>query len=148
MNIEGFENYVVFEDGVIINMNKGKLLKPQRNSKGYESVGLYKDSKKKKLLISRLIAKAYIPNTDNKPEVDHINRIKHDNRVENLRWATKRENLENKGIYKNNKSKLQHIYKTSIGYRFFIKRNGIKFTKRFKLKEDAIKFRDNYLNQL
>ena len=147
MNIAGYDKYVVFEDGVIINMNRGKILKPQKNKKGYMKITLYGE-KRKTLSIHRVLALAYIPNPDAKPEVDHKNRINYDNRLENLRWATHIENMENKNIYKNNKSKLQHIYKTKIGYRFFIKRKGIKFSKRFKLKEDAIKFRDNYLSKL
>lgn len=147
MNIEGYDKYVIFEDGVIINMNKGKMLKGYKNTKGYMKITLYGEERKT-LSIHRILALAYIPNPDDKPEVDHKNRINNDNRLENLRWATHIENCENKNIYKNNKSKMQHIYKTEIGYRFFIKRKGIKFSKRFKLKEDAIKFRDNYLSKL
>ena len=52
-------------------------------------------SDKKLELLSRVVAKAYIPNPENKPEVDHINRIKTDNRVENLRWVTRKENMNN-----------------------------------------------------
>ena len=52
-------------------------------------------SYKKNELLSRVVAKAFIPNPDNKPEVDHINRVKTDNRVENLRWVTRKENMNN-----------------------------------------------------
>lgn len=47
-------------------------------------------------LVHRLIAETFIPNTDNKPEIDHINRNPSDNRVENLRWATRQENTINR----------------------------------------------------
>ena len=44
----------------------------------------------------RLVAEKYIPNPDNKPQVDHINRVRHDNRVENLRWVSRSENCDNR----------------------------------------------------
>lgn len=45
--------------------------------------------------VHRLVAECFCPNKDKKPEVDHINRIRSDNRASNLRWATRRENVDN-----------------------------------------------------
>ena len=92
--IKDYENYLIFEDGVIINTDTGRELKPYL-SDGYYIIGLYKDAKRKFFKLHRLIALAFIPNPDNKPCVDHINRNRKDNRIENLRWATSKENRRN-----------------------------------------------------
>lgn len=65
-----------------------------RTKDGYRKVKIGK----KKYSVHRLIAEAFLDNPENKPTVDHINRIRDDNRVENLRWATMSEQLENNGI--------------------------------------------------
>lgn len=62
---------------------------------GYPTILLSDTSGKKLKTIHRLVASAFIPNPDNKPCVDHINTIKLDNRVGNLRWATHKENVLN-----------------------------------------------------
>ncbi|MBC7383468.1 MAG: HNH endonuclease [Bacteroidia bacterium] len=60
----------------------------------YLRVSLCKDKKTKNYNIQRLVAIQFIPNPENKPEVDHIDCNKQNNRVDNLRWCTGRENLE------------------------------------------------------
>ena len=73
---------------------KEKIMK-QSFDKGYLRVGLTKNRKIKTIKVHRLVAIAFIPNVENKPEVDHINTIKTDNRVENLRFVTGIENMNN-----------------------------------------------------
>ncbi len=81
-------NIMVCENGDIISLSKRlymKKLKPSINKKGYLSVDYGR--------INRLVAEVFLDNTENKKFVNHINGIKHDNRVENLEWCTHSENL-------------------------------------------------------
>ena len=73
---------------------KGVLLK-QSIVLGYKQVGLCKDGKYKGYKVHRLVAQAFISNQFNKPDIDHINGDRSDNRVDNLRWVTPKENMNN-----------------------------------------------------
>ena len=66
-------------------------------NKTYRNVLLRQNGKYKCITVHRLVAMCFIPNPDNKPQVDHINRNSLDNRVCNLRWVTAKENCNNRG---------------------------------------------------
>lgn len=72
---------------------KGTIMVLKDNGNGYLIVGIRKDSKRKYPYIHRLVAEAFIPNPENKSDVNHKNGDKYDNRVLNLEWCTKSENM-------------------------------------------------------
>ena len=71
---------------------KGKLVPFWITKKGYCRLTISINGIAKKYLVHRLVANAFIPNNDNKAQVNHINCVKADNRVENLEWVTNYEN--------------------------------------------------------
>ena len=73
-------------------VTKGKILKPFRNKRGYLEVNLYKNSKSTAKIIHRLAAKAFISNDFNKPQVNHIDGNKLNNKISNLEWMSNSEN--------------------------------------------------------
>lgn len=97
-SIAGYDGlYEVSSIGRVRSLNynhtgKIKVLKPRKICTGYLVVGLHKNREKKLFKVHRLVAAAFIPNPDSKPQVNHKNEIKSDNRAENLEWMTAKEN--------------------------------------------------------
>lgn len=105
--IEDFEGYFISDDGkVYSNLGRGNRrigktvemyeISPRLARNGYLRIYCRQTStgKRKDLYIHRLVAKHFIPNLDNKEQVNHKNCIRSDNRVGNLEWCTSKENNE------------------------------------------------------
>ena len=91
-----FDNYSVSLDGRVINNTTGKCKQPTDNhtGNGYLYVDLYKNGKRSRKYIHRLVAEAYIPNPLNLPYVNHIDGNPKNNNYKNLEWCTARQNVE------------------------------------------------------
>ena len=117
--IKGYELYEVSNIGRVKSNNNPKnpkILKQYTDANGYNSVMIVRSKgygKADRKFIHRLVAEAFIPNPDNKPFVDHINTVRDDNVVDNLRWCTSKENAANPITYnklkENAKTKSQKV---------------------------------------
>lgn len=95
-NILGFEGYWINKKGEIIGRKGNKIYHRVIDRKGYEKIILRSKQKTKMLSIHRLVALSFIPNPENKPQVNHIDCDKLNNSVENLEWVTNQENHNHK----------------------------------------------------
>jgi len=93
--IKEFPDYLVNKKGLIVFKRHRNVLKQANNVKGYKSVCL---TNKQTKTVHRLVAKAFIPNPENKPQINHIDGDKENNNVENLEWCTQIENAYHKKI--------------------------------------------------
>ena len=96
--IEGFPGYEISDKGRIVSIKTGKrvFMKQGVSNKGYPFIRISHLNRKYVLRIHQLVLKTFGPPQPLNTTPDHINRIKNDNRIENLRWATDQEQHENK----------------------------------------------------
>ena len=151
IRVDGFPSYVIHPCGTVLRLwTKSKRnpkgcsreVKPYKE-KGYMRLVLYKNGKSKHFQVHRLLALAFIPNPENKRCIDHINGIRHDNRLENLRWVTYSENMNG---FRSNPAQIITkgcIYKPKNrnSWRWIFYMSGKVKTKTMKNKTDLEKFR-------
>ena len=93
-DIIGYEGlYAITSCGKVWSYRSQKFLKPSMSKDGYLRAGLHKDGKLRTIEIHRLVAEAYIPNPEGKPQVNHIDEIKTHNYINNLEWVSAKENV-------------------------------------------------------
>lgn len=116
------------------NTGKTAILKLCKNKNGYLGTALTKNGKLKSVEIHRLLALHFLPNTENKKQVNHINGIKADNNISNLEWLTQKENIQhafktglNKGLKgeKNGRCKLTNIQVIKIRQKYNTKEKTV-----------------------
>ena len=92
--IEGFDGkiFVSNQGKIKSDLRNERILKSQVDTKGYHRVSITVKKEKRTLKIHREVAKAFLPNPNNLPQVNHIDGNKNNNSVENLEWVTNREN--------------------------------------------------------
>jgi hypothetical protein len=111
--IKDFDRYYISKCGKVLSTNYNKtnitrLMIPQ-NRNGYKSIRLYKNSKAKYYQIHRLIGQQFIPNPNNKPQINHIDSIRNNNNINNLEWCDNSHNQKHAykyGFQKVNKNGL------------------------------------------
>lgn len=92
--IAGYESkYLVSKNGDVYSIRRRRLLKPQITDKGYLTVELWDSYSRRSVKIHRLVAETFIENPSGLKEINHKNGDKADNRVENLEWCSRSENI-------------------------------------------------------
>jgi len=134
------EKYEISNNGNIRNKKTNKCLKLEDDKSGYKRIKLCK----KHFLVHRLVALAFIDNPENKPQIDHIDRNKQNNNIENLRWCLRSENNINREMKKGITNE-KYIQMRNSKYQVSIRNTQNNFIKSFKTLEEAIKARDDIL---
>lgn len=114
--IKLFTNYTIHKDGTVVNDLTGHVLKGSINNCGYNRIQIGSD--RKRYFQHRLVAMTYLPNPENKTQVNHIDGNKLNNHVDNLEWCTASENQQHKHVSLNSNTSKGFIHEDA----------GVKYT--------------------
>ena len=158
--VQGYDNdYIISNYGEVFSLKLGKvrLLKQTPNLTGYLMVSLYKNGKVTTHPIHALVGIHFVGLRINGLTYDHIDVNNQNNRADNLRLATRSEQIINQNLRKNNKLGFKNIFEIvhrsgSISYRILIKRNDKTVRKYFRKDKYSLEFvvseRDKMLENL
>ena len=152
-----FPNYIIYFDSRVYTKKRNMFIKKSIDKDGYENIQLNTNGKMKNFKVHRLLAICFFPHNDNldKIQIDHINRVRNDNRLENLRFADCDLQQKNSKRKKLPYGILPFIYKrikcykdkSYLSYCFTARYNSKKYTKQNNNLDTIVKFRDIFLKK-
>ena len=144
VDVIGYEGlYKINQFGEVLGVKHKKILKQSKNRDGYYYVGLCKERKLKCFKIHRLICLHFLPNPNNLPMIDHLDKNKQNNSLENLRWVTCRDNcLNRKKTPISGEHNITITMDNTFSVRFRIDKKI--YSKCFKTMEEAKVYRDAF----
>ena len=142
--INDYPNYSISSLGQVKNNKNNQIKNVNESNRGYLIVDLYKNNIRKHFSIHQLVGIHFLPNWNNYKEIDHKNRNKLDNRVINLRWCSRSENLRNTSKTEGCSSKYKGVYFNKSRYKWIAEfrckelfGRKKKFLGRFNTEEEA-----------
>jgi hypothetical protein len=158
--IKFFETYGINKRGDILDFRSKRLVKQYPNimAGNYLQCQLINETGHVSKRVHRLVADCFLPLVDGKDQVDHIDRNRHNNSVENLRWVDIYEQSENKNVWEKSKTQKKYIVLENVktdrnpnpSWRITIKNSKCNYKKRFQYAthtiEDIVKIRNEVLN--
>ena len=153
--IPNFQTYGINESGEVMNYRSGKIVPAYPTEDGYYRLTLKNPDGISTQSVARLVGLTFIPNPDNLPTIDHIDRNRGNNNVNNLRWASLEEQAINKGCRKDQKFKrfvsMEFGISSKNPYRSYtiqMRNSKLTFKKRFRCDKYSIDEVYEYRNKL
>ena len=133
--IKGYEDYIIFTTGKVYSTKSNKFIKHETGTYKYYLIFLYKNKKRKSFRLHRLLGLHFIPNPNNLPTIDHIDKNKLNNNLSNLRWASYTKQSINRNIKITNTTGYTGVFIENNKYRTRWYINKKPYTKSFSIKK-------------